>query len=194
MTEIITPIFNSVQQCLHFSFLMEILPATQKSQMQAMIERMLEDMGIAPERRAESTINFGGLTSLEIRGQCAMVRGAVAHHLPKPEADAVYARYGHQVCKAGGVRGIRDYSQPMLSTHNDLATLTMAWSVFGSARQRKDFSVRKIADEFGLGKSTVTNDVGKIRQTARFLENRAVERLLPIFEQGGLVGDALETH
>lgn len=187
MTEIITPIFNSVQQCLHFSFLMEILPATQKSQMQAMIERMLEDMGIVQER-VKSTINFGGLNALEIRGQCAMVRGAVLHHLPKPEADAIYARYGHQVCKAGGVRGIRDYSQLMLSTHNDMATLTMAWSVFGSARQREDFSTRKIATEYGLSQSTVTRDVQVIVRTGRTLEGRAVERLTPIFERGGLVG------
>ncbi len=187
MTEIITPIFNSMQQCLHFSFLMEILPATQKSQMQTMIDRMLEDMGIVQER-AESTINFGGLNALEIRGQCAMVRGAVLHHLPKPEADAIYARYGHQVCKAGGIRGIRDYSQPMLSTHNDLATLTMAWSVFGTARQREDFSTRKIATEYGLSQSTVTRDVQVIVRTGRTLEGRAVERLTPIFERGGLVG------
>lgn len=186
MTE--QPIFRSVSQCLHVAYLMEILPATQKSQMQAMIDRMLEDMGIVQERE-QGTINFGGLNALEIRGQCAMVRGVVIHHLPKPEADAVHARYAYQKLKADGVRGVRDYSHPLLSTQGDMPTLAMAWSFFCTKKQRDDFSVRKIADEFGLGKSTVATDVAAIKRTARTLENRAVERLSPLFERQNLVGE-----
>ncbi|WP_369952183.1 DeoR family transcriptional regulator [Ralstonia syzygii] len=189
MTEITTaPIFRSVEQALHVSFLMETLPVTQKSQMQVMIDRMMEDMGIVQERE-KGTINFGGLTALEIRGQCAMVRGAVIHRLPKPEADAVHARFGYQVCKAGGVRGVRDYSQPSLSTQGDMATLTMAWGVFGTQRQRDDLSVRKIAAEYGLSPATVGRDMQIIRNTGRLLLNRGVERLAPMFEAQNLVGD-----
>ncbi|WP_287496897.1 DeoR family transcriptional regulator [Pandoraea sp. CB10b_02] len=189
MTEIATdPIFRSVEQALHVSFLMETLPVTQKSQMQVMIDRMMEDMGIVQERE-KGTINFGGLTALEIRGQCAMVRGAVIHHLPKPEADAVHARFGYQVCKAGGVRGVRDYCSPMLSTQGDMATLTMAWGVFGTQRQRDDLSVRKIAAEYGLSPATVGRDMQIIRNTGRLLLNRGVERLAPMFEAQNLVGD-----
>lgn len=190
-TAIEKPIFRSVEQALHVSFLMETLPATQKSQMQVMIDWMLEDRGIVQERE-QGTINFGGLTALEIRGQCALVRGAVVHHLPKPEADAVHARFGHQVCKAGGVRGMRDYCAPMLSTQGDMATLTMAWGVFGTQRQRDDLSVRKIAAEYGLSKSTVANDMGIIRRMGRMLLDRAVERLSSIFERSGLVGGGEE--
>lgn len=189
MTEIITaPIFRSVEQALHVSFLMEILPATQKSQMQSMIDRMLEEMGIVQERE-KGSINFGGLTALEIRGQCAMVRGAVLHHLPKPEVDAVHARFAHQICKAGGVRGVRDYCQPSLSSQGDMATLSMAWGVFGTQRQRDDLSVRKIATEFGLSASTVGRDMQIIRNTGRMLLNRGVERLSSMFERQNLVGD-----
>lgn len=189
MTVIDAPIFRSVQQCLHVCFLMEILPATQKSQMQAMIERMLEDMGIVQERE-QGTINFGGLNALEIRGQCAMVRGVVIHHLPKPEADAVNARYAYQKLKAQGVRGVRDYSQPLLSTQGDMATLAMAWSLFATAKQREDLSTHRIAAEYGLAQRTISRDVQSIRNTAKMLENRAVERLTPIFEGSLLVESA----
>ncbi len=179
------PIFRSVEQALHFSFLMEILPVTQRSQMQAMIDRMMEDRGIIQERE-KSTIDFGGLNGLEIRGQCAMVRNAVVHNLPPPEVAAIHARYGHQTCKSAGVRGIRDYCLPMLSIQDDMATLTMAWGVFGTQQQRDDLSVRRIAAEFSLGKSTVATDMTRIRAAARALNDRAVDRLRPIFEQGGL--------
>jgi hypothetical protein len=189
MTTTEAPIFSSVQQALHFSFLMETLPVTQKSSMQTMIDRMLEEMGIVQEREIV-TINFGGLSAIEIRGQCAMVRGVVIHHLPQPEADAIHARYASQTLKASGVRGVRDYSQPLLSTSGDLPTLAMAWSLFATVKQRDGLSTQKIADEFGLGKSTVAKDVLSIRRTARMLENRAIERLTPLFERSGLMGDS----
>ena len=182
------PIFQSVEQALHVAHLMEILPATQKSQMQAMIERMTENKGIVQERE-KGTVNFGGLSPLEIRGQCAMVRASVVHHLPKPEADAVHARFGHQACKAQGVKGVRDCCLPMMSTQDDIATLTMAWGVFGTRSQRDDLSVRRIATEYGLSASTVGRDMQVIRNTGRLLANRGIERLSAMFERQNLVGE-----
>ncbi len=190
MTEI-TAIFRSVEQALHVSFLMEMLPVAQKSQMQNMIDRMREDMGIAQEHEP-GTINFCGLSALEIRGQCAMVRASVAHHVPQPEADAVHARFAYQMRKAGGVRGIRDYCLPMLSTQGDIATLTMAWGIYGTGRQREDLSVRKIAAEYQLASATVGRDMQIVRNTGRLLFNRAVDRLGYRFRASGLVEPAGE--
>lgn len=206
MTAPQAPIFQSVPQCLHVAFLMQTLPATSKSIMQSMIERAMEEAGVMIVRE-RGNVNFAGLTALEIRGQCAMVRGAVEHHLPKPEADVVQARYvpaptldrvGRpemmpiplQVTKANAIRAVRDYCQPMLSTQGDIPTLAMAWSLFGSKAHKDDFSTRKIASGCQLSQSTVTRDVATIKRLARLLENRAVERLTPIFMKSGLVGDA----
>ena len=205
MTVIDSPIFQSVPQCLHVSFLMQTLPATSKSIMQSMLERAMEEAGVMVQRE-RGNINFGGLSPLEIRGQCAMVRGAVEHHLPKPEADVVLARYvpaptldrvGRpelmpipiQVIKANAIRAVRDYCQPMLTTQGDIPTLAMAWSLFGSKAHKDDFSTRKIAADCKLSQSTVTRDVSTIKRLARVLETRAVERLTPIFMISGLVGD-----
>jgi len=187
MSDVVTPIFKSVEQALHVSFLMEILPATQKNAMQSMIERMMEEMGIVQERE-QGTINFGGLSSLEIRGQCAMVRGAVLHHLPQPEIDAVHARYGYHHLKGNGIKGVRDYSLPMMATQDDWATLAMAVSVFGTARQREEYSTRMIAKSWGLSQSTVVRDIKIIRNTAKVLHERACDRLNSFFEIHGLVG------
>jgi len=181
------PVFRSVEQALHFSFLMEVEPATQQSQMQTLIDRMLEELGRAPQRE-QGTINFGGLTALEIRGQCAMVRGAVAHRLIQPEIDAVHARFGARAtCQPAGVRGVRDYSLPLLFTQHDSATLAMAWSIYGAQRDREALPSRRIAAEYGLAKSTVIADTGRMRRMARMLEGRAIERLTPSFVADGLV-------
>jgi len=179
-------VFRSMEQCLHFSFLMAILPATSKSSMQSMIERLMEEAGIVSVRE-RSSINFGGLTALEIRGQCAMVRGAVVHHLTQPEAAVIHARYAHQVEKAKGVRAVRDYVAPLLATQHESATLAMAWGIFCTPKQRDGISTRRIADEFKLSQSTVTRDQQAIRRAARSLESRGIERLRPMFERCLLV-------
>lgn len=179
-------IFNSAHQALHFSFLMEILPVTQKSVMQSIIDRLMEDMGIVVERE-KGTINFGGLTALEIRGQCAMVRGLVTHHLPKPEIDAVHARFGQQVCKATGVRGIRDYAAPMLSITHDDTALAIAWSIYGTARQREGLSVNAISAESKYARATVNKDLIAMKNVAKSLETRAIDRLTVLMEKGGLI-------
>ncbi len=177
MTLTATPIFKSTQQCLHFSFLMETLPMTYKSRMHALIK----------QTREPSTIHFDGLSPLEIRGQCALIRNVVMHRLPKPEADAICARYGHAATKAKGICGIRNYSRGMIRTQREEATLAIACSVFTEKRQRKALSSSEIAKAYTLSEPTVTHDVGVIARKARELEGYAIERLTTIFERSGLI-------
>lgn len=169
-------IFTSVEQALFVAYLMESLPVTQKSQMQVLIERAMEEAGIA-QKRERGTINFSGLTPLEIRGQCAMIRGAVEHGLPHPERDAVLAKYGFQLVKAAGVRGIRNYTMALLTVNAEETALAMAWGVFGTTVQRKDFTPTKIAGHFDLPLRTIQRDMQRIRDTGRILHQRAVDRL-----------------
>lgn len=181
-------IFRSTSQCLHVAFLVEILPATQRSFMQAMLEAHMKACGIWEEPKAtDRTINFGGMSPLEIRGQCAMVRGMVEHHLTQPEAFAVKAHYGHTVTKAAGVRGLADYVSPLLTTTSKDAVLALAWGVFGNEKQREGLSLREIADHFGLVKSTAQRDQQTIRRMGRDMLTRAIARLDSRFQVSGLV-------
>lgn len=182
-----SPIFTSVEQALHVAFLIGILPASQKSQMQCIMERMMEDAGLTQERE-HGTVNFGGLSALEVRAQCAMIRGAVLHRLPAHEAHAVHARYAHAALKAEGVRGVRDYCRQRVTTHGDMPSLAIAWNVYASLKQREGLSVRKIAAEYKLAPSTVGRDVQKVRETGQMLLNQAVDRLGAPFLQSNLVG------
>ncbi|KAG0323204.1 hypothetical protein BGZ97_012363 [Linnemannia gamsii] len=156
---------------------MEVLPATYKSRMHEMIK----------QKREASTIRFDDLSQLEIRGQCALVRKAVMDKLPKLEADAICARYGHAATKAKGICGIRDHSLSMISTQRDEATLAIACSVFAEKRWRKELSTRKIAKAYTLSQSTVTRDMNAIAEKAKELEDYAIEKLTTIFERSGLI-------
>ena len=182
------PVFASVQQALHFSFLMEILPATQRSQMQVMIEALMKQCGVWEETPvAPRTIDFGGLTALEIRGQCAMVRGAVEHHLTRPERDAIHAGYGRQKTQAEGVRGIASYTSGMTNTTNADAILAMTWGLFCPRHIAETLSLRKIESEYGLSRSCAQRDQQIIRKTHKSLFDRGVERLGVTFQNSGLV-------
>jgi hypothetical protein len=190
-----TAVFTSTRQALHVSFLLEVMPAVAKSQMQVVIEQMMEQAGISQElERHERTIDFRGLNALEVRGQCAMVVGAVQSHLTPPEQAAIWTKYGMRKRQAKGIDLLSDYIEPMLTVRHLHARLAMAWGKFGRECNREVFSIRKIAAEFGVPHATVQRDQQKIVTYQRSLENRALLRLDPYFEDTGLVDSVADVQ
>jgi hypothetical protein len=182
------PVFTSTRQALHVSFMFEVMPATQKSQMQMLLERMMEQAGVTEELEPhERSIDFRGLTALEVRGQCAMVVASVGSHLSVPEIAAVWTRFGMRRRQADGVREFADYVQPMLTSRNSIATMAMIWGKFAREGRREDFSIRRIADECGLQRTTIERDQQRMMQCHKALENRAIERLDGYFKRTALV-------
>jgi hypothetical protein len=185
------PVFSSTRQALHVSFILEVMPAVAKSQMQVVVEQLMAQAGIAQElERHERTVDFRGLNALEVRGQCAMVVAAVSSHLTPPEQAAVWTRYGLRRRQAKGVDHLADYCEPMLTVAHLHARLAMIWGKFGREIDREAFSIRKIAKEFGVPHATVQRDQQKIVMCQRNLEGRALQRLDPYFSATGLVADA----
>lgn len=180
------PIFRSVQQALHFSFLIETIPVSQKSQMQEIYQQGKQRTW-QEDKREPTTIRFGGLSPLEVRGQCAMVRGAVMDHLLIGERHAVHARYALQNVQSSGVRAMRDEAMPMLSCQDEWPTLAMAWLIFGSIGQTAGITTRSIADEFELSQTSVMRDIGRIKQVHRALELVAFNKLSELFRKDGLI-------
>jgi hypothetical protein len=193
-------VFTSTRQALHVSFLLEVMPAVAKSQMQVLIQQLMEQAGITQElERHERQVDFSGLSALEVRGQCALVVGAVNTHLAAPEQAAVWTHYGMKKRQADGVRALADYVAPMLAIAHGQAHEAMIWGRWGrfdklGAVQRDDFSIRKIASEFGLPHATVQRDQQRVVACQRQLENRALQRLEPYFDRTGLVGVVASEH
>ena len=188
------PIFTSVGQALHVSFLMAILPPTQRVSTQVLIDSIREQLG-KTEARIASTINLGGMSPLEFRGQCAMITAAAHHHLTAPEYAAVRARFGHQRTKADGVQELADYVQPASGVTNSLAVRAIVWSQYhrGSQRAADRWSLRAIERETGVTVSALRRCVDVVRQTGEALERRADERLAALFERTGVIPARTET-
>lgn len=182
-----TPIFQSVGQALHFSYLLEVMPATQKGSTQLLIESIRQQLGKL-EARVSSSVNFSGMNALEVRGQCAMVRGAAQNHLTSIEHDAIRARYGHRLTKAAGVRGVSSYVQAMTSLHNDNAMLAVSWWMYHKPTRIADrYSLQQVAYEYGVSRQDVQGALNVLRKASESLERRAHERLGELFLNTGLV-------
>lgn len=188
MTETTTsPIFQSVGQALHFSYLLEVMPATQKGSTQLLIESIRQQLGKL-EARVSSSVNFSGMNALEVRGQCAMVRGAAQNHLTSIEHDAIRARYGHRLTKAAGVRGVSSYVQAMTLLHNDSAMLAVSWWLYHKPTRIADrYSLQQVAQEYGVSRQDVQGALNVLRKASESLERRAHERLGELFLNTGLV-------
>lgn len=182
------PVFRSVQQALSFSFLMETLPVSQKSQMSAIYIQGGNNVR-GNDSPVVSSITFGGLNPLEVRGQCAMVRAAVQDHLMLSERMAIFARYAYQAQKSSGVRHIRDKSIPLLSCKDEFAALCMAWSIFGTEEQKEGLSTRAIADAYSLSQSMVARDTKEIRRTFKIFLYGAHDKLESLFKNSHLIDE-----
>lgn len=179
------PVFTSVGQALHVSWLMEILPVTQKVSTQILIDSIREQLGKV-EARVNSTINLGGMSPLEFRGQCAMVRGSCEHHLTRAELDAVRLRFGWQLSQAKGVAGMADFLGPMLKLEHDLALRALLWSQYHRG-SRKGLALRDIERETGVSIATLSRASKKMRAAVEGLEMRACRGLDGLFVRTGLV-------
>lgn len=184
--QITTPIFRSVDQALHVAFLMEILPVRERGQMGRIIARMMVEAGVTAGRSEAGSVNFGGLSPLEVRGQCAMIRAAVRDLLPAHETAAIHAWFSYQCDKAAGVRGVVSYAGALLSVGHADARLAMGWAVFGTDAQRKGFTAAAIAREWAIPAKTVERDVATIKRTARRLKEAAVDALADVFRRDGV--------
>ena len=176
MTE---PIFVNLGQALHFSFLMELIPASNKGASQIAFEHLMENSGRVFDSGPPSTINMKGLSIIEIRGQCAMVRSLVEDHLLAPEKYALWARYGQYdnrakvYTKMDGVEGIAHYVEPACLVKGD-ALLELAGNFYNltgfskKGHRKPPPTMRQIAKKYEI-------DLAKLARTKRVIGQKAAQ-------------------
>lgn len=190
-------VFRSVHQALHIAFLMEALPPMQKGSTQLFIEDLLRQNFMLEEvPEADRTFRTRGLSPIEIRGQCAMVRATVQDHLTNPERHAVWARFGQQVTrtKAQGVDGLAEYLTPLSGTRANVVKV-LCWAIYtprSTMRDRetgrtKEWSLRDIEKQYGVPRSTLGEAQKRVRHHAEALEKIALARLHDLYSRKGLV-------
>lgn len=152
----------------------------------------------------ESTVNFGGLSSDEVRAQCSAVISAVNSKLPAPEQWAVRARFipvEYEEVRDGEERRKRFYYSrervdsilrlsrwlpATLCTVTGLARDTLVARVYADG-EKLAISFRDMETAFGGSRMTYARAYPKVRAHLLELERVAIGRLAPYFERTGLV-------
>lgn len=187
-----TPIFRDAGHALHVSYLIHSMPARTVSPTAIVIDQLVKENHVwdgLPEPR-QSGVNFGGLSALEVRAQCAQVISMVNHLPHEAERFACQAIYGHQGIKADGVRGLGRYCAPVLSCQSDEFALYCAWHVFATTRQRDGITQGEIARHFGVTVESVREACATVRKYGKAMHARALDALSERFQIGGLIASA----
>jgi hypothetical protein len=194
-------IFQSTGQALHFAYLIQSFEAAPES---VMAKEMRKHLAMLGETERRSTVDFGGLNPLEIRGQMAMVRSAVNSRLPKPEADAIKARYGLVMTsklpdgtgsaeiseeRRLAIIELAEYLHPQFDNVPRLALVWLISRAVGNVASMRP-AFKTIATMFGGSAATMCRVNPKLLVRLAQLERAGIDRLTPVFEREGLVAEA----
>lgn len=181
------PIFRTVGQALYVAYVIEVTPLTQKGGTQIVIEDIMRRGGYQSEVkvRSDRNINLAGMTPLEFRAQCAIVRQAV-DALDAPHRHSLHARYGRQQTRASGVKGLAELLGPLCNSRKDSAISALIWAIYD---EKGDWSLRRLEREFGVGKNTLHRDQLLLRKLTQRWQSLGEHNLDTKFTNAGLVGE-----
>ncbi|GAQ30232.1 hypothetical protein SAMD00023378_3915 [Ralstonia sp. NT80] len=193
-------VFQTTGQALHLSYLMLSLPATEKNAMRIALIQAMEFTPKLNYRQSQwldqlrgtpsDTVNFGGLTMLEVRGQCSIVTSAVNSRLPTAERGAILARFGVGEEKAEGVKLLMRYARRACGIDAYGPVYLLAARHYVPKVRREGLSLRAIADKHGLTKHAVETAALWMAKHFASLEVMAMQRLQTVFMADGLVEEA----
>ncbi|HEY3620038.1 MAG TPA: hypothetical protein VGK96_24785 [Candidatus Sulfotelmatobacter sp.] len=191
------PIFSDTATALHVSFLILALPVSEPSALRRALIRVLECMPVLTTRQSATLarmigtrspgVNFGGLSTQEIHGQCALVIDAMQRRLPHPELCVMLARFAPtENLKAVGVDGLMLWLAPASPITNHAALNALIWRRYVPKQYRDGYSLRAIAKQTGSNKSTLGRVAQWLDGESAGLELRALRRLESTFVPHGV--------
>ncbi|WP_207000714.1 hypothetical protein [Trinickia mobilis] len=207
-------VFKDTRQALHVAFLILSVEPSQKNAFRLTLIQIIESLGTLNRRQAawleqlygerSSTVNFGGLTSDEVRAQCAAVESAVRTKLSDREQWAIWARFG-QMGEERLPDGVKRFF--FLRERSEAIQNLSAWVIPGftsisiqamdcivarhyMSHKRSEISFRDLAASFGASHMTYKRAYDTIKGRLHSLENEAIDSLKPYFECTGLIEEA----
>lgn len=210
-----TAIFNSVGQALHVAFLIMSVEAQQDSPLRKALIRMMSDIDLSAGQTewldqlrgtASESVNFSGLSSSDVRAQCALIISSVRTKLPDPEMWAVQAKFGHMDMgdeegqrryafsseRVTAIKGLADWLAPSFKGLNPFALDCIVAKAYAD-HVRTSISFRDLANSLGGSHMTYKRRYQEVKHHLCTLEQKAMDRLQPMFEQQGIVGVVLKS-
>lgn len=193
-----TAIFANTQQALHVSFLVMSQPVREKNGLRLALIQIIESIGILNRRQAaflqylygekSGSVNFDGLSPLEVRGQCAMITACVLHQLPLAERHAIWIRFGRGVERKTGVIWMAKKLRASLNVTNlDAIRYLVAEQSLPRDERDPEKTFKYIAERTDVPVRTLERAAMTIRKQLRAYENSAYDTLTPLFERDELI-------
>jgi hypothetical protein len=197
-----TPIFRDPVCALHVAYGIKAQNAVPATAMRALLlslmestelmSRMDRDWLLRLAGQPSRVVNFSGMTSFEIHGQCVLITEAVRKRLPPCEADVIAARFAQDAAeKSAGVYGVVSYLMPNAPTSSTPALTDLVWRRYLPRWARGGFSLRDIAKRTHVSKSTLWRVSDWLDIECDGLELRALRRLEETFVPQGIC-DSME--
>jgi hypothetical protein len=207
--------FTSVGHALAVAILVISTEARQDSTMRAALLGMMEAVPRLTSAQADwydelrggasSTIDFSGLSSEDIRAQCALIVSAVQSKLLVQEMWAMQAkhactefetvdgrkRYAFSAVRINAIKELSDWLLPSFPKVSPAAMDCLVAKVYADHSKTK-ISYRDLESSFGLARMTFSRVATQINARLRGLEKDAAEKLTPYFLESGLIPEAKE--
>ena len=177
-------IFQSTEQALHVSFLILSVPAMGENKFRQFLIQVLEQAPNLTKRQEvwleqlrgerSGTVDFGGLSQMEVRGQCAMIVAAARDRLPSTESAALLARFGIGEDQQLGVVRLALHARRSCGLGlKPCAKMTARHYL--PRRRRDELSLRDLADEFNVTKDAMQRAALWMRKHYSAIEALAIE-------------------
>jgi hypothetical protein len=142
--------------------------------------RELEAAVVAAESKQQTA-----QVALSQRGACRMLNNGPA---PKRDGEQPRRRFAFSAERIAAIRGLSDWFAPMFPRIKPLALDCMLGRLFAN-HKKIDISTRDMAEQFGGNYKQYMRASYKMKNHLRILEEKAINRLEPIFREQGVTFD-----
>lgn len=190
-------IFRTTGQALATAFLIVSTPPKQDCALRQALMRMLESVELPTRMQRDwldqlrgsrsGSINFDGLSSDEIRAQCAMIVKAVTIHLLPHECAAVTGSYTHNpIEKAQAVRVLSAYIKP---TEDSKLRLLFDYCVLRSLPKHGNQHLKpaSVLSNMGVTERSTAAYYRETRKRVGELRRIGEDRLQVVFMRDGVI-------
>lgn len=203
-------VFSDVSQAVHVAYVVMAQGASHGAPLRKALLRVMEEVHLDSEQQRHwldqlrgersSTVNFEGLSQLDIRAQCSMVAQVVRTKLPDAEKWVLQAKYGHtdfedeegvrrfafSAERIAAIHGLSQWLAPLLPKIPVLALDCMLGRMFAKHCRIK-ISARTLAANFGGNHTQYLRAAKIIKEHVLCIEKQAIARLTPYFAGRGLI-------
>lgn len=187
-------LFMSVPRALHFAYLIQAYEASPESIMARIMRECVEDVDVWEPRKLK-TIDFSGLSPLEIRAECAGIRRAVGALLPARECAVVRARYGltdytdeeggrrffFDRDRADAIQALGAWMHETMYPDLHAAAIDVLVARHFASRRTTPITLRAVAAAFGKSHTFYGNVANALGKSLDAWEMRALDELQPWF-------------